>query len=214
LTTLSFSIKFAISDTIPDWYYSAVTVFFLTSLGMNMLVTALIVYKIISVYNDTREFNKSSVQASSHGNGRRDLSPLISILIESGLMTFVGQLTQSIMYKTAPEVFPLVGGCVVILYVRASFRLLIWCLISSTYLQGISSTVVLVRVELGITYDTVTTNILSTVDSSNSGRPIQLTPLAFASKINLSQTTTTIVDIAESDDPRSLAERKSIRGSN
>jgi len=91
------------------------------------------------------------------------------------------------MYKSAPAAFPLVGGCVVILY-------------------GISSTVVLVRVEMGITYDTNT--LKTAVNSSNSGRPIQLTP--FGSKINLNQTT-----IVDSDDPRrdsrSLAERKFIR---
>ena len=70
--------------------------------------------------------------------GQRDLySPLISILIESGLITFVGQLTQSIMYKSATAAFPLVSGSVVMLYVRASFRLLIWFLIvSSTFYAG------------------------------------------------------------------------------
>jgi hypothetical protein len=96
---------------------------------VNTLATALIVYKIITVYHDIRGlgFNTSNVQASAHGNGRRDLYPLISILIESGMMTFVGQLTQSIMYKSAPVAFSLVGGSVVMLYVRASYQLLIWC---------------------------------------------------------------------------------------
>ena len=93
---------------------------------MNTLVTGLIVYKIITVYHDIRGFRVnttgSNVQASAQGNasGRRDLYPLISILIESGLITFVGQLTQSIMYKSASFAFPLVGGCVVMLYVRSS----------------------------------------------------------------------------------------------
>ena len=104
----------------PDWYTSGVTAFFFLSLGVNTLVTALIVYKIVSVYNDIRGFNTSNAQASAYGNqdGRRDLYPLISILIESGLITFIGQLTQSIMYKTATIAFPLVAGSVVMLYVR------------------------------------------------------------------------------------------------
>jgi hypothetical protein len=176
LTTLGFQIK-DVADNLPfpDWYLSAVTAFFFISLGVNALVTALIVYRIISVYNDIRGFNTGIVRASAHGNGQRDLYPLISILIESGLLTFVGQLAQSIMYKSAGDAFPLVGGCVVMLY-------------------GISSTVVLVRVELGISYDNNTTKA---VNSATSGRPIQLTP--FASKPN--QTRSTIIDVPGSDDP-------------
>ena len=80
----------------------------------------MIVYKIITVYHDIREFNVL-------GSGHRDLSPIISILIESGLITFVAQLAQSIMFKTDNAAFPLVGGCVVMLYVRVSYQLLIWC---------------------------------------------------------------------------------------
>ena len=87
----------------PSWYYSAVTAFFFLSLAVNALVTALIVYRIISVYNDIRVFNMNGSQGSVLGH--RDLSPLISILIESGLMTFVAQLIQTVMYKTNREFF-------------------------------------------------------------------------------------------------------------
>jgi len=130
LTTLGFQIK-ATADNLPlpDWYLSAVTAFFFISLGVNALVTALIVYKIATVYHDDRRFNVSNVRASAYGNGQRDLYPLISISIESGLVTFVGQLAQSIMYKYATAAFPLVGGCVVMLY-------------------GISTTAVLVRIQM------------------------------------------------------------------
>ena len=85
---------------------------------VNALATGLIVYRIITVYNEVRGFSNSNSQGSVLGH--RDLSPLISILIESGLITFVGQLTQTIMYKSATEAFQLVGGSVVMLYVRAS----------------------------------------------------------------------------------------------
>jgi len=182
LTTLGFNIRFVADDELfPEWYFSAVTAFFFLSLGVNAATTALIVYRIVIVYNDIRGFNVSSVQGSAHGSGQRDLSPLISILIESGLITFVGQLTQSIMYKSATSAFPLVGGPVVMLY-------------------GISTTVVLVRVEMGISYDHNTTR---TVNSANGGRPIQLTP--FTTKINR----TTVVDIAPGDDAQDAhSERK------
>ena len=56
-----------------------------------------------------------------HENGRRDLNPLISILIESGLITFVGQLAQTLMFRLSSDgAFPLISGVVVMLYVRAS----------------------------------------------------------------------------------------------
>ena len=90
------------------------------SLGVNTLVTSLIVYRIMTIYNDIQGLD-ASVQARTHGK------KLVSILIESGLITFVGQLTQSIMYKSEQAAFPLVRGCVVMLYVRASCWFLIWC---------------------------------------------------------------------------------------
>ena len=103
----------------PDWYYSIVTAFFFfMSLAVNALVTALIVYKIVTVYRDIRKYNDKA-----HGYGHLDLSALISILIESGLMTFAGQLVQSVMFKYATDAFNLVNGVVVMLYVRASCRL-------------------------------------------------------------------------------------------
>jgi len=181
LTTLGYNIEFVADNVpVPDWYFSAVTAFFFLSLGMNAVTTALIVYRIMTVYNDIRGFSTSSGQGNAHGSGQRNLNPLISILIESGLITFVGQLAQSIMYKSATRAFPLVGGCVVMLY-------------------GISTTVVLVRVEMGISYDHNTTK---TANSANSGRPMQLTP--FTSKINQ----TTVIDIAGDDAHDTRSERK------
>ena len=131
---------------LPEWYFSAVTAFFFLSLGVNTLVTGLIVYKIITVYHDIRGFRVnttgSNVQASAQGNasGRRDLYPLISILIESGLITFVGQLTQSIMYKSASFAFPLVSSrwlCCDALCKVFKFSIVeIGVIISFTYYKG------------------------------------------------------------------------------
>ena len=123
LTTLGIMIKYIVAgqEFYPDWYESAVTAFIVLSLGVNTLVTALIIYKITTVFNDIRGFN-----TRISGYGHRDLYPLISILIESGLMTFVGQLAQSIMYKSFQTAYPLVSGSVVMLFVRSSCRLFIW----------------------------------------------------------------------------------------
>ena len=103
---------------------------------MNAIVTALIVYKIITISNNIRRYNVSTVQGSAaNGSGQLNLSHLISILIESGLITFVGQLAQSIMYKFADFAFVMVGGCVVMLYVRlhVDFFVDLVVIFSSTY---------------------------------------------------------------------------------
>ena len=92
-------------------------------MGTNASVTALIAYKILSIYKDNRGFvttGSTSVQASVH---RKDLNPLVSILIDSGLITFIGRLIRSIMYyKSAFGAYPL-ARCVTMLYVRVSCRL-------------------------------------------------------------------------------------------
>ena len=136
--------------------------FFLISLVVNAIVTALIVYR-ITVYNRIRGLNNSVHASDHHGSAsgqRLDLYPLISILmIESGLITFIAQLVQCIMYRIASPAFPLICGCVVILFVRGpSCRLLIlvsFFLMKSTPPQGISSTIVLVRVDMGVSYDKI-----------------------------------------------------------
>ena len=84
LTANAMNIKYLLNGpndyTVPAWYYSIVTAFFFMSLGVNALVTALIVFKIVTVYRDIRKYNDQA-----HGYGHLDLSALISILIESAL---------------------------------------------------------------------------------------------------------------------------------
>ena len=184
MTTLGFNIKF-IADgesDLPEWYFSAVTAFFFLSLAVNALVTGLIVYRIINVYNDIRGFstnlnnNNSNSGYGGSTTGQRNLYPLISILIESGLITFVAQLAQTIMYKSATAAFPLVGGSVVVLYVRELLFFSMSFLGNDNlpfffFQQGISTTVVLVRVDTGVSYEN---NTSRTAHSTDSGRPMHL----------------------------------------
>ena len=102
----------------PSWILSAVVAFFALSLVANALLTSLIVYKIVSVYRNLRGFGKTR---TVYGNGPRDLYPLISILVESGVITCTAQLVQSAMYKAAPDYFPIISGAVVMIFVRALF---------------------------------------------------------------------------------------------
>jgi len=163
LTTLGFQIRATANHAeFPDWYDSAVTAFFFVSLAANALDTGLIVLKIINVYHDIRGVHPGNRQ-STYGHGQRDLYPLISILVESGLITLVAQLAQSVMYKFVAYAFPLVGGVVVILY-------------------GISMTAVLVRVELGVSYDH---NTSRTMNSTNLAHPIPLSNLRSSVSIDI-----------------------------
>ena len=125
---------------LPNWYLPSVTAFFFLSLAVNSVTTALIVYKILTVYKEIRGFHNSNIQPEAgaienlNASGRRDLNPLVSILIESGLITFVGQLAQCLMFRLASEsVFPLISGVVVMLYVRASCRLQIFSVLITNY---------------------------------------------------------------------------------
>jgi len=203
VTTLGFQIASPGYGTVegphtPHWFVSAVVAFFTLSLFTNALLTGLIVYKVVSVYRDIRGSDKTRA-VSAYGNGTRDLYPLISILVESGIITFVAQLVQSIMYKVNLDAFSVVSGLIVMLYVRAC-RLSIWCLliIFSSTTQGISTTIVLVRVGMGISYDGHHTS-----RTANSAHPINFAP--YESKDNR---TTTSVSGGDLKDPHSGFEMK------
>ena len=104
---------------VPDWYFSTVVSFFSASLAVNALVTGLIIYKILTVY---RGF-QSRVGHTGLG---RDISPVISIVIESGVITFVAQLVQTLMFRFANTAHPIIVGLVAMLYVRA-FKFTVNC---------------------------------------------------------------------------------------
>jgi hypothetical protein len=174
------------TDNVPPSFYSAVTAFFVISLAVNTFATALIVYKIIIIHIEVQQLD-----VQTNGSGIPNLSTLISILVESGLITFAGQLAQSIMYKAATNAFLLVGGSVVMLYVRACRLLNPRHVFIYTYFmtQGISMTAVFVRVAMGISYDNTT--LARITISTNLDGQMQLT--TFEAKLNPSQTVITKV---------------------
>ena len=95
------------TDALPVWYLPTVLSFFSLSLVVNALLTSLIISKILSVYRETR----------TQGMGR-DLVPVISILIESGMITLAVQLVQTVMFKFDDTAYAIIHGLVVMLYVR------------------------------------------------------------------------------------------------
>ena len=101
------------TNVLPSsWYLSAVVSLFSISLAVNALVTCLMIFKILAVYRDIQGLNTSGERGP-----RDDLHALIiSIFAGSGMLTFVAQLVQTILYNHTA--FPLVSGVVVMLYVR------------------------------------------------------------------------------------------------
>ena len=91
-------------------FVSLVLSFFSLSLVQNALVTGLIVTKIVIVYRDI------SPKRAGYANGLT--RGIVPILIESGMMTFVAQLAQTVMFKYDPDGYPIIGRIVVMLFVR------------------------------------------------------------------------------------------------
>jgi hypothetical protein len=88
---------------------------FSLSLAVNTIVTGLLVLKIVLEY---RQITHSSCNPNrDHLTWRKNILPIIAILIETGLMTFVGQMAWTISYGLQSNVFGLVAGVVIVLYV-------------------------------------------------------------------------------------------------
>ena len=110
VTTLGEFLTF--TDALPDWYLPAVLSFFSLSLVVNALVTGLIISKILSVYRETRI---QGLESPVSGLGRK-LVPVLSILIESCLITLGVQLMQTLKFDIMA--YAIIHGLVVMLYIR------------------------------------------------------------------------------------------------
>ena len=113
LTSLAIFPSFDVnrSQTAQEFYPLVLSLFSL-SLAGNALVTGLIIFKILIVFREIQGLE------SRVGLGPRDIFPVISILIESGVITFVVQLMQTFMYKFYITAYPILSGVIVQLYVR------------------------------------------------------------------------------------------------
>ena len=150
---------------------SLVLSFLSLSLAENALVTGLIVYKIVIAYRGIQGLANRVGHPNVLG---RDIAPIISILIESGVITFTAQLVQILMYRfDIDNGYLVVGGFVVQLYVRA---LLLFSQMLDEYyiypiMQGISTAIVIVRVEMGLSYESdneTSTTLINFASSNNS----------------------------------------------
>ena len=142
---------------------------FSLSLAENALVTGLLIFKILRIYRDIRELESRIGYANGLG---RDVVRIITILLESGVITFIAQLVHTLMYRfDLTTAYPIIGGPVVQIYVRG-YTVNCWFHDFQLYLypivQGISMAIVLLRVEMGITYEVDNiTSIIRFAASSN-----------------------------------------------
>jgi len=109
----------------PAWFFQVGVASFSVSLAVNALVTGLLVLKLILIH---RELTRTAVGPT------RDLRPLISFLVESGMFTFVGQLIWVVLFKLQDTGRNSMDSTVTILY-------------------GITPTIVIVRVAMGASYE-------------------------------------------------------------
>ena len=98
-----------------ELYTSLVLSFFSLSLAENALVTGLLIFKILTVYRDIQGLEGHVGYANGPG---RDILRIISILIESGVITFMAQLVQTLIYKFDLYAYRIIGGLVAQINVR------------------------------------------------------------------------------------------------
>ena len=98
-------------------YSSLVMSFFSLSLIENALATGLIIFKILTMYREVHGLSVEGRFGCTNGHGI-DIVPIISILIESGIITFVAQLVQILMFRYNELAYPIIAGLVIQLYVR------------------------------------------------------------------------------------------------
>ena len=111
-----------------ELYSSLVMSFFSLSLVENALATGLIITKILTMYREVHGLEDRVGCANGLG---LDIVPIISILIESGIITFVAQLVQILMFRFNELAYPLIAGLVIQLYVRG-FYYITWQLFDLT----------------------------------------------------------------------------------
>ena len=103
------------SPAATELYFSLVLSFFSLSLAENALVTGLLVFKILTVYRGIRELESRI----GYANGlRRDVIRIITILLESGVITFIAQLVQTLVFRFDYAAYRIIGGPVDQIYVR------------------------------------------------------------------------------------------------
>ena len=109
-------------------YCSLLLSFITLSLAENAIVTGLIVTRIFTIYRrGIQGFGSESHDVRCANELGRDVA-IMSILIESGVITFMVQLLQALIYQfDYNAAYPIIEGLLVMLYVRGFTQALNCC---------------------------------------------------------------------------------------
>jgi hypothetical protein len=99
-----------IRESRPVWFDPIGTLSFSLSLAVNAIFSGLLVFKIAKASQALRQ---------TQTRGIRDFTPLISMLIESGVVFFIVQLVYVVCFSIESVGFDLISGPVTIVYVCA-----------------------------------------------------------------------------------------------
>jgi len=91
----------------PGWFDPIGTLSFSVSLGVNSILTGLLVFKIAKASLALRQ---------TQTRGIKDFTPLISMLIESGVVFFMAQLVYVVCFSVESIGFDLISGPITIIY--------------------------------------------------------------------------------------------------
>jgi hypothetical protein len=97
----------------PGWFTPIGTLSFSLSLAVNAMLSGLLVFKIAQT--------SVALGDSRGGRGMTDFKPVISMLVESGLIFFMTQLVWVITFTVQNVGFYLVSGPITMIYVRDYF---------------------------------------------------------------------------------------------
>ena len=114
--TLIIIVEMCRFKAVPRWGISLAISSICISLAINTLVTGLLVLRITLVH---RQCRRAMAQASRRQYDLR-VSPVISILIETGMATFVSQLVFAIVFGLQQPCAIVFGSPMVELYVGSS----------------------------------------------------------------------------------------------
>ena len=98
----------------PGWFTPIGSLSFSVSLAVNTIFSGLLVFRIAKV---------SLALRRAHARGMLDFTPLISTILESGLVLFMVQLVLLICFSNGSTAFYLTGGPITMIYVRAYLHL-------------------------------------------------------------------------------------------
>ncbi|KAF8811341.1 hypothetical protein BYT27DRAFT_7240456 [Phlegmacium glaucopus] len=130
----------------PPWGYWMILAAIVMSITVNALVTSLIVFKIFKVYH---EIKLASGDQGSGATGGSKIRTVMFIIIESGMLLLSSQLARVVVTLLLPT-----DAATKAFYIVASIQ---------EMLNGITPTIILVRVSMGLSFHDKESMIESTI---------------------------------------------------